>query len=132
MSASFPCPCGSKIPYAQCCEPFHVQGKAPTAEMLMRSRYSAFALNLVDYLVATTHPDERTKTLKEEICLTCSRLVWTGLEVLSVWQGGERDKVGKVVFRASYVQEGKEGIHEEHSRFKRYKGAWMYVNGEVK
>ncbi len=132
MSALFPCPCGSQTPYAQCCEPFHVQGKAPTAEALMRSRYSAFALKLVPYLVATTHPDARTKTLKEEISLTCKRLVWIHLDVLDVWQGGEKEKVGKVRFRATYLEEGKEGVHEEYSRFKRHKGAWMYVDGEVR
>ena len=98
----------------------------------MRSRYSAFALKLVPYLVATTHPTTRTKTLEEELRLTCKRVVWTSLAVLDVWQGGEKEKVGKVRFRATYVEEGKEGVHEEHSRFKRYKGAWMYVDGEVK
>lgn len=131
MSISFPCPCGSQIPYAQCCEPCHLRGNAPTAEALMRSRYSAFALKLVPYLVATTHPDKRTKTLQEELRLTCKRVVWTGLEVLDVWQGEVKQSVGKVRFRAMYVEEGKKGIHEEHARFKRYKGAWTYVDGEV-
>jgi len=57
-------------------------------------------------------------------------LAWTKLEVLSVWQGKENDSVGKVSFRASFVQEGKNGVHVEHSRFKRFGKAWMYVDGE--
>ena len=59
-------------------------------------------------------------------------LAWTGLDVRDVWQGGEKDKVGKVTFHASFVQEGKNGVHVEHSRFKRFGKAWMYVDGEVK
>ena len=98
----------------------------------MRSRYSAFVFGLVDYLFETTHPNHRTKNLKADIASTCKGLAWTGLDVRDVWQGGEKDKVGKVTFHASFVQEGKNGVHVEHSRFKRFGKAWMYVDGEVK
>lgn len=125
------CPCGSQKPYEACCEPYHKAFNAPTCEALMRSRYAAFVFGLADYLVETTHPSHRSKHLKEEIILTCKNLVWTDLEILSTWQGGINDKVGKVSFRAAFVQEGKEGIHLEHSRFKRFGKAWMYVDGEV-
>ena len=57
-----PCPCGSGAPYADCCGrwhagPLHLQ--APSAEALMRSRYSAFVLARPDYLLATWHPSTR-------------------------------------------------------------------------
>jgi len=97
----------------------------------MRSRYSAFVFGLVDYLFETTHPSHRSKHLKEEMASTCKALAWTHLEVLSVWQGGVNDKVGKVSFRASFVQEGKNGVHVEHSRFKRFGKTWMYLDGVV-
>ncbi len=126
------CPCGSGKTYELCCETYHKHFNAPTAEALMRSRYAAFVFGLVDYLVETTHPSHRTKHLREEIAFTCKELAWTGLSVLTCWQGGEKDKVGKVTFRASFVQEGKGGVHEELSRFKRFGTAWMYVDGEVK
>jgi len=126
------CPCHSGKTYAQCCEPYHTNASAPTAEALMRSRYAAFVFGLVDYLFDTTHPSHRTKNLKEEIAFTCKRLAWTGLSVLECWQGSESDKVGKVAFRASFVQNGTNGSHEELSRFKRFGKAWMYVDGEVK
>jgi len=126
------CPCGSGKPYALCCEPYHKNHNAPTAEALMRSRYAAFVFGLVDYLFETTHPSNRTKNLKEEIAFTCKGLAWTGLEVMEKWQGEKSDKVGKVSFRASFIQEGKHGLHVEHSRFKRFGKAWMYVDGEVK
>ena len=125
------CPCGSQKLYENCCEPYHKNHNAPTCEALMHSRYSAFVFGVVDYLFETTHPSHRAKNLKEEIALTCKALAWTKLEVLSVWQGGVNDKVGKVSFRASFVQEGKNGAHVEHSRFKRFGKVWMYVDGEV-
>ena len=125
------CPCGSQKPYESCCEPYHKNHNAPTCEALMRSRYSAFVFGLVDYLFETTHPSHRSKHLKEEITVTCKSLAWTHLEVIRCWEGGMSDKVGKVSFRAFYVQEGKEGVHMEHSRFKRFGKAWMYVDGEV-
>jgi SEC-C motif-containing protein len=55
------CPCGTGLELAQCCEPF-IKGKskAPTAEKLMRSRYSAFALGDIDYIEKTTDPSART------------------------------------------------------------------------
>ena len=126
------CPCGSDKAYALCCEQYHKNFQAPTAVALMRSRYSAFVFGLVDYLFQTTHPSHRSKNLKEEIAFTCKGLAWTKLEILNIWQGGENDKVGKVNFRASFVQNGLEDLHVEHSRFKRFGKAWFYVNGNIK
>jgi uncharacterized protein YchJ len=52
-----PCPCGSGATYGLCCQPAHAGRAAPsTPEKLLRSRFSAYRLGLVDYLVATTHP----------------------------------------------------------------------------
>lgn len=126
------CPCGSGKLYEACCEIYHKNYSAPTAEILMRSRYSAFVFGLVDYLYDTTHPSHRTKQLKEEIAATCKGLIWTNLEVLEVWQGGENDKVGKVSFRASFMQKEKKGLHDECSRFKRFGKVWKYVDGDVR
>lgn len=132
MKPSNLCPCGTQKTYESCCEPYHKHYNAPTCEALMRSRYSAFVFGLVDYLFETTHPSHRSKNLREEIAFTCKDFAWTKLEVLSCWQGGEKDKVGKVSFRASFVQEGKKGLHGEDSRFKRFGKAWMYLDGNIK
>lgn len=126
------CPCGSLKTYETCCEAYHTNFQAPTAEALMRSRYSAFVFGLVDYLYETTHPSKRAKNLKAEIAFTCKDFAWTKLEVLSLWQGGINDKVGKVEFRASFVQEGKKGLHVEHSRFKKFGKVWVYMDGDIK
>ena len=58
-----PCPCDSGQTYVQCCGPWH-QGLglgvfAPTPEALMRSRYSAYVLGLVDYLLAIAQEHQR-------------------------------------------------------------------------
>ncbi|MBJ7449651.1 MAG: hypothetical protein JHC93_04750, partial [Parachlamydiales bacterium] len=50
------CPCHSSLDYEKCCKPFHDGIPAPTALALMRSRYSAYALHLIEYIIATTHP----------------------------------------------------------------------------
>jgi uncharacterized protein YchJ len=54
------CPCGTGLPYAECCRPLHDgTGTAASAEQLMRSRYSAFAVGDPAYLLATWHPTTR-------------------------------------------------------------------------
>lgn len=54
MTSLQDCPCGQGL-YAECCQPLHVgQQCAKHAEQLMRSRYSAFALQQIDYLLSTT------------------------------------------------------------------------------
>lgn len=119
-----PCPCGGGS-YASCCEPFHTgRAEAPTAEALMRSRYSAFALGLGDYLWRTWHP--RTRPADVELDDT----VWTGLEILDVEDGSERDQEGVVEFVAHYRSGRRGGTMRERSRFERRGGRWLYLNGE--
>ena len=126
------CPCGSGCAYVDCCEPMH-SGRAParTAEQLMRSRYSAYALRQIDYLFATTHPDKRDEDFREQMNAWANRAEFTRLEILGKRQGGALDKVGKVEFIASYRQFGEEKQMHEISRFRRYQGKWHYFDGEI-
>jgi len=118
------CPCGGST-YLECCEPFHAsRAQAPTAEALMRSRYSAFALGLDDYLWRTWHP----RTRPEAVALDDTE--WTGLEVLDVVDGTERDQAGIVEFIAHYRHGRRPGTMRERSRFERRGRRWMYVDGE--
>ena len=126
------CACGSGAAYAVCCELFHLgKAKAPTAEALMRSRYCAYVCGHVDYLVGTTLPAARTTDLWVNYKSTADSIQWIGLEVLRSQQGGVNDKVGKVEFKASYIQDGERAIHHELSRFRRSGGDWYYVDGVV-
>jgi SEC-C motif-containing protein len=124
------CPCKSRETYAACCEPFHLgRAKPATAEQLMRSRYSAFFFRLVDYLVATTHPDTREPDLKARLEETIYEANWRFLTILGTSKGGAEDKGGKVEFIAEYFQDEQPHKLHERSRFKRFKGAWKYLDG---
>ncbi len=90
----------------------------------MRSRYSAFALGLGDYLWRTWHP----RTRPEHV--TLGDTVWTGLEVLDVVDGTERDQGGIVEFVAHFREGRRPGELRERSRFERRGRRWMYVDGE--
>lgn len=126
------CACGSGLPYAACCEPFHLgRTYAPTAEVLMRSRYCAYVVGQIDYLVGTTLPAVRTTDLWINYESTYKTIQWIGLEVVATSQGGVADKTGKVEFKASYIQEGDRSIHHEVSRFRRSGGKWYYMDGVV-
>ena len=127
--ASAPCPCGSDLSYAACCQPLHRgEEKADTAERLMRSRYTAYAYRIVDYLVNTAHPDTRSKRLREELLTTIGQADWLYLRILSSNRGGQSDKQGKVEFVAGYFLDGEQLEMREHSRFKRYQGEWKYLD----
>ena len=116
------CPCGLGDDYESCCGRLHAGAPAPTAESLMRSRYSAFAVRDAGYLLRTWHPSARPQTLT----LDPARR-WTRLAVLQTRDGGLFDATGTVQFRAMYVQQGKRGVLAETSRFVRHDRHWTYV-----
>lgn len=120
------CPCGTGEEYGTCCAPYH-RGlrKPPTAEALMRSRYSAFALGEADYLLATWHPSTRPPSLDLD-----PDQRWTHLEVLSRTDGTLFQTTGTVEFRAHYRWRGERDVLHETSHFVREGGAWYYV-GQV-
>ncbi|MYZ08543.1 hypothetical protein GT028_14360 [Streptomyces sp. SID2999] len=116
------CPCGLPGNYADCCGRFHAGDvAAPSAEALMRSRYSAFVVGDVEYLVRTWHPGTRPERLDLD-----PGMRWTGLEILGTEGGSAFHSTGTVTFRASY----RGGSLHERSRFERVDGAWVYVDGE--
>lgn len=119
------CPCGTGLTPAECCGRLHAgEATAATAEQLMRSRYSAFAVGDPAYLLATWHPDTRPATLDLD-----PDVRWTGLEVLAVAGGGLLAAEGTVEFRASWVRDRERGVQHERSRFDRVTGRWLYRDG---
>ncbi|MEH6780174.1 MAG: YchJ family metal-binding protein [Rhodoglobus sp.] len=119
-----PCPCQSAELYDDCCARFH-RGEtlAPTAERLMRSRYSAYALNLADYLMSTWHSSTRPKMLELD-----ADVRWFRLDIVSRTKGSMFDTTGTVEFRAHYRLDGAADQQHENSRFVRESGAWLYVD----
>ncbi|MFT4588087.1 MAG: SEC-C motif-containing protein [Limisphaerales bacterium] len=125
------CPCKSRLTYAECCMPFHYgKAKPGTAEKLMRSRFSAYFFRLADYLVETTHPDTREPELLKELNRTLHQANWSFLTIVETVKGGKDDATGKVEFIADYFSNGEPQQLHERSRFKRYKGAWKYLDGK--
>jgi SEC-C motif domain protein len=123
LSDAAPCPCGGGVPYGDCCGPFlRGTAQAPTAELLMRSRYSAFAVGDRAYLLSSWHPATRPPELRLD-----PGLRWTGLEVLATDRGGAWHTEGTVAFVARYTADGLAGELRETSRFTRESGAWRYV-----
>jgi SEC-C motif-containing protein len=120
-----PCPCGTGLPTTDCCGRLHDgSATAATAEQLMRSRYSAFALGNADHLLATWHPATRPRTLDLDPAVR-----WTGLDVLAAAGGSLFTSAGTVEFRAHYRAGGRSGSQHENSRFVREDGRWYYLDG---
>ncbi len=121
------CPCQSGRTFGQCCAPY-LAGEAlpPTAEALMRSRYSAYVCEDSRYLRKTWHPT------------TCPPAIhfsdgvrWLGLKILETDEGKATDQRGTVKFRARFkLPTGQGQAMVEHSFFQRMQERWFYV-GEV-
>ncbi|TAJ78854.1 MAG: hypothetical protein EPO42_07135 [Gallionellaceae bacterium] len=120
------CPCGSNKPYTDCCARY-VDGKetTPTAEALMRSRYTAYTMLREDYLLATWHPSTRPSALG---LAENEATKWLDLDVKRHEQQGTDRAI--VEFGARYKVHGRAHRLHEVSRFVREEGLWFYVDGE--
>lgn len=120
------CPCGTGDAYGSCCGRFHTgRSAAPTAELLMRSRFTAFAAGDEQYLLATWHPSSRPESVDLDPALR-----WYRLDVHGATGGGPFDAEGRVDFSAHWRGTGGvRGTQREHSRFVREGGRWFYVDG---
>lgn len=121
------CPCGSGKELNVCCEPY-ISGsvKAPTAEALMRSRYTAYTQVEVDYILKTHDSKTRNEISKEETKIWAENSEWLGLEVIKTVKGGEDDTAGKVEFKAYYKQNGVKHTHHEEANFVKKRGSWYF------
>lgn len=135
LQSDQPCPCGggsAPATYGQCCQPLHRRERgATTAEQLMRSRYSAFALAEIDYLLRTQPSEQPLKERRRSLEASCRQLRWRALEILATEAGGPGDLEGTVTFAAHYSARGQQGVLQERSRFGREAGrpdgAWLYL-----
>jgi SEC-C motif-containing protein len=118
------CPCLSGLIYDDCCGRLHTgPAVAQTAEQLMRSRFSAFAVSDADYLLATWHASTRPSSLE----LDDRR--WYRLDIRATRAGGPFETDGVVEFEAFYRTSAGAGSQHETSRFVREGGRWFYVDG---
>lgn len=127
MTSSSPCPCHSGQSYQACCQPLHQQLRmAVSAEALMRSRYSAFCLGLVDYLLDTLHPSQHQAGEREALKESIAGTQWLGLKILHHQQTGDR---AEVEFAAFYVNKPIGQLHER-SHFVYEADRWLYHHGQ--
>lgn len=127
MTASFRCLCASGDTFAACCGPVLDGAPAPTAERLMRSRYTAFVREDGAYLLRTWHPETRPETITFE-----DDLEWRRLVIVDRVAGGPFDTEGVVEFEAFWRQGGARGSLHERSRFVRENRTWFYVDGDIR
>ena len=122
------CYCNSNLLFSECCQPFLDQTKLPTtAEALMRSRYSAFNTNNVDYLIDTLAANKRQHDDRQQIQTTIDNTHWLGLKIIS----GSNLSKNKVEFVAFFQQEKDHvGQLHENSCFIQQQNRWFYVDGE--
>lgn len=118
------CPCGTGLTFGECCAPIQRgEREAATAEALMRSRYTAFALEDVDWLLASWHASTRPRSLELD-----PGIRWLRLDITSTTGGGPFDREGTVGFESHWVADGARGSMRELSSFRRDAG-WQYVDG---
>ncbi len=126
------CPCGSGRLLSDCCEPYLTGAlPAPTAEALMRARYSAFATGRIEYLEETLLPETRHDFDRDHVTGWSKTSTWTGLEVVEVTAGGVDDYEGTVEFIAHFAVGKQPRSHHEASRFVKRDGQWWYVDGSI-
>lgn len=119
--------------YKDCCKPFHEGAIPESALLLMRSRYSAYALNLPDYIIATTHPSNPHSvkdkvSWKRSIASFSRNFSFRKLEILDF---KEKGSLATVTFVA-YLSEGaKDATFTERSSFEKINDRWFYLSGEL-
>lgn len=112
---------------------FHEGVLAENALELMRSRYAAYAMNLPDYIIQTTHPvssnySDNKFSWKRSISQFSKGSQFVGLEILDF---KENKTIATVTFVAHITQEGHDATYTEKSFFEKIRGRWLYRGGEL-
>ena len=120
------CPCGSGIEYKKCCKPFHKNKKKPkNALELMKSRYSAYVMGEVKYIIKTTHknnPEWKNPNWQEEIKQFCQ----SNFKKLEILDFITHQNEAFVEFKA-YIDDY---VIYEKSRFVK-EDMWLYESGII-
>lgn len=126
------CPCGTGAPLDECCEPFiDGSGHAPTAEALMRSRYSAYTLARVEYITRTHDPKTIDSHDEAQARKWAEDSEWLGLEIVGTTDGLAAHDTGTVEFIARYRADDEDHEHRERSDFVKRDGRWYFSDGKV-
>ena len=127
------CPCGSLKKYKKCCKPFHDKITFPkTALELMKSRFSAFAVLIADYIIFTTHENNSDyisdlKSWNQDIMNFSKQTRFERLEIVDFIEG---EVESFVTFKATLFQDNTEKSFIEKSRFLKVEDKWLYIDGQ--
>ena len=122
------CACGSKKSYKLCCELIHKNIEvAKTPLDLMRSRYTAYVLGNINYLMLSHHSSTRPIAEKEEILNWTKSVQWLKLEIIDANE--IKNDEGFVTFKAYFMESGINNMIFEKSRFIKENNHWTYVDG---
>lgn len=128
FSINYKCPCGSNIKYKKCCQVYHKGKIASTALELMKSRYSAYVVKDVKYIIKTTHINNQDYTLdfntwSNDILEFCNNSEFKGLEILDFIQNKEESYVK---FHVKVFIQNKNESFTEKSKFVKEDNKWLY------
>jgi SEC-C motif-containing protein len=128
------CPCGLGESLETCCGPYlKHEKKPPTAEALMRARYTAYATGDVDFIVESHDPDRKTEVDRKNTEAWSKQSEWLGLEITSTEKGQPDDETGIVEFVARYKVKSTKIEHRERALFRKHNERWVFVDGlEIK
>ena len=95
----------------------------------MRSRYTAYSLKNIQYLIETTHPGQQERIIQQKIYQQSTGTLWQKLEVVDTEAGIASDMTGIVEFKAWFKESlsGPEKVHHERSSFIKKEGLWYFV-----
>jgi len=125
------CPCGSGDPLEACCGRYHGGLPAPSAERLMRSRYSAYVLGLIDYIESTTLPVQQPSLDLQSMKAWSAGSTWLGLEVEESQLLGGQPEHARVTFTARWHDRTGEHVQHERSAFVQHDGKWYFIDPTV-
>jgi SEC-C motif domain protein len=125
------CPCGSGAAAEACCRRYLEGEPAPTAVALMRSRYTAYVVGAIDYLLATHDASTRALVDRAGVAAWSRETRWLGLEIVASEAGGPDDHDGIVEFIARGSTNGTTFAQRERSRFRRTGDRWFYFDGKA-
>lgn len=133
ISKTDECPCCSGKTYGDCCEPIVSGAKdAPTAESLMRARYTAYVVGAIDFIVETCTTNNGERDIDRKATEDWSHnSTWHGLKILRTEKGSEADEEGLVEFEAKYTLRHMKDTHHELAAFKKVDGKWLYATGRL-
>lgn len=125
------CPCGSNKEYSECCEPYIKGDKIPeTAEALLRSRYSAYTLQELDYIYETIHPEQKQHHDHKATKKWAAESKWHGFNIVDIKDGSKDDEEGIIEFTAKFTAKFETQTHHELALFKKAEDKWYFYDGE--